>query len=245
VNHATDKAQDKPFLNPESFQRLLAAAYLLQGHRDQQPSIRPQPLGASHASSFSSGKIIQKRTPAVMIRDRQLEAGQPDAVAGNQTARKRTYLARLVPFVRSAVPHRMTVSLRKPIYWRTVETVAIAIVFCTMTGLSILRLSAVPDRTSLASGVLEKQDNFQPTRAAEPTLALSQTVAPFNPRESSRGDETGVVAEDIVIRHQERTVNVLGKTGLRLSSGRDRGIFAAATVVEYGSDVTMWSRKPE
>jgi hypothetical protein len=243
VNHANAKAQDKPLLNSESFQRLLAAAYLLQKHNDQQPSIRPQLLGASQTSCFSAGKIIQKRTPAVMIRDRQLEAGQPDAIAGNQTARKRTYLARLVPFFRSAVPHRMIVLLRKPIYWRTVETVAIAIVFCMMMGLSILRLSAVPGRTSLASGVLEKQDNFQPTRAAEPILALSQTVAPLNSRESPRGDETGIVAEDIVIRHQKRAVNVPGKPGLRLTSGRDTGIFAADTVVEYGSDVTMWSRK--
>jgi hypothetical protein len=243
VNHATDKTQDKPALNAESFQRLLVAAYLLQKNNDQ-PSVRPQLLGASHASSFSAGKIIQKRTPAVMIRDRQLEAGQPDAIAGNQTAKERPYLARLVPFVRSAVLHRMTVLLRKPIYWRTVETVAIAIIFCMMMGLSILRLSAVPGRTSLASGVLEKQDNFRPTRAAEPILELSQTIAPLNSRESPRGDETGIVAEDIVIRHHKPAVNVPGKLGLRLTSGRNADIFVADTVVEYGSDVTMWSRKP-
>ena len=172
MNHATDKAQDKPALNPESFQRLLAAAFLLQKHNEQQPSIRSQLLGASQARSFSAGKIIQKRTPAPSFRDRQLETSQPDAIAGNQAAKERPYLAGLVPFVRSAVPHRMTVLLRTPIYWKTVETVVIAIVFCLMMGLSILRLSAVPGRTSLASGVLEKQDNFQPTRAAEPILAL-------------------------------------------------------------------------
>ena len=122
---------------------------------------------------------------------------------------------------------------------------AIAIVFCLMTGLSILRLSAVPDRTSLASGVLEKQDKFQPTKAAEPISELSQTVAPLNSHESPRGDETGIVAEDVVIRHQKRGVNVAGKSGLRLTSGRDTNIFSADTVVQYGSDVTMWSRKPE
>ena len=244
MNHATDKAQGKPLLNPEGFQRLLAAAYLLQGHHDQQPSIRPQLLGASQGS-FSAGKIVQKRTPAVMIRDRPLQASQADAIAGNQTAKERPYLASLVPFVRSAVPHRMTVLLRKPISWRTVETVAIAIVFCMMMGLSILRLSAVPGRTSLASEVLEKQDTFQPTRAAERILALSQAVAPLNSRESPRGDDTGIVAEDIVMRHQKRAVNVPGQPGLRLTSGRDAGIFAADTVVQYGSDVTMWSRKPE
>ena len=138
----------------------------------------------------------------------------------------------------------MTVLLSTPIYWRTVETVAISIVFCLMTGLSIIRLSAVPDRTSRASGVLEKQDNSQPTRAAERILALSQTVAPLNSRESPRGDETGIVAEDIVIRHQKRAVNVPRKPGLQLTSGRDTNIFAADAVVEYGSDVTIWSRKP-
>ena len=249
MNHATDKAQHAPVLNPESFQRLLAAAYLLQEHIDRRPSIRAPLLGTSQASSFLAEKIIQKRTPAVMIRDRirdrQLEAGQPDAIAGNQTARERSYLAGLVPFVRSAVPLRMTVLLRKPIYWRTVETVAIAIVFCLMTGLSILRLSAVPDRTFLASEALEKQDNLQPMRAAEAISELSQTVAPLNSHESPRGDETGMVAEDIVIRHQKGAVNVPGKPGLRLTSGRDTNIFSADTVVQYGSDVTMWLRKPE
>ena len=244
MNHATDKAQHAPVLNRESFQRLLAAAFLLQEHSDRRPSIRPQLL-PSQASSFSAGKIIQKRTSAVITRDRQLEAGHPDAIAGNQTVMERPYLPRrLAPFFRSAVPPRISILLREPIYWRTVETMAIAIVFCLMTALSILRLSAVPNRTSLASGVLEKQDNFQPARAVEPILELSQTVAPLNSRESPRGDETGIVAEDIVIRHQERAVNVPGKPGLRLTSGRDTGSFAVDTVVEYGSDVTMWSRKP-
>ena len=243
MNHATHKAQHAPVLNPESFQRLLAAAYLLQEHNDRRPLIRPQLVGASQVSSFSAGKVIQKRTPAVMIRDRQLVAGQTDAIVGNQTAKERPYLARLERFVRSAVPCRITVLLRKRIYWKTVEAVAIAIVFCMMMGLSILRLSAVPGRTSLASGVLDKQDSFQPKRAAEPILEFSQTVVRLNSRESPRGDERGIIAEDIVIRHQERAVNVAGKPDLPLTSGRGMGVVAADTVVQYGSDVTMWSRK--
>ena len=53
----------------------------------------------------------------------------------------------------------------------------------------------------------------------------------------------GYVAEDIVIRHQKRAVNVAGKPDLPLTSGRGMGVIAADTVVQYGSDVTMWSRK--
>jgi hypothetical protein len=129
--------------------------------------------------------------------------------------------------------------------WRTVEPLAIAIVFCMMMGLSIHRLSAVPSRTSLVSGMLEEQTNFQPARAAEKILALSQPIVTRNSRQLPGGDDTDIVAEDIVIHHQKRAVDVPGKPGVRLTSGRDAGIFAADTVVQYGSDVKMWSRKHE
>ena len=52
MNQEANNAPGKPVLNPENFQRLLAAAYLLQMHNDGQPSFRPiQPVSASHASS--------------------------------------------------------------------------------------------------------------------------------------------------------------------------------------------------
>ena len=124
--------------------------------------------------------------------------------------------------------------------WRTVEALAIAIVFCMMMGLSIHRLSAVPSRITLASGMLDEQ-NERP-RPTEKVTASSQPVVGQNSRPPSRGGEADIVAEDIVIRHQKRLVNLPGKSGARLIFGQDA---AANSVVQYGSDVKMWSRKPE
>lgn len=246
MNQEANKDPDKPVLNPENFQRLLAAAYLLQVHNDGQHSVRPiQPVSASHASSFTAGTIVQKRTPFVMMRGGELQAGQTDAVPGNDIAKQHRFPARLVPFVGSTVPHRVKILLKRPMSWRTVEPLAIAIVFCMMMGLSIHRLSAVPDRRSLASGVLEEQNNFRPARTTERAVASSQAVIPPNSRQSPIGGEAHIVAEDIVIRHQKRGVTLIGKPGAQLTFGRDADVFAADSVVQYGPDVTMWSRKSE
>jgi hypothetical protein len=249
VNQEANTAQGKPVLNREDFQRLLAAAYLLQvhplqahhvqTHYDCQPSIRPvEPVGASPVSSFAAGAILQKRTPSAMIRERQLPAAQP--ALGDETAKRRPYPVRLVRFVGSTVPRRMNVLLRRSMSWRTVEALAIAIVFFMMMGMSIHRLSAVRGRTSLASGMLEGQNEVPPTQNAP---ASSQPVATLNSRPSP--SEADIVAEDIVIRHQKRVANLPAQPGVRLTSGRDADTFAADTVVQYGSDVKMWSRKPE
>jgi hypothetical protein len=236
MNQASDNAQAKPVLNQEGFQHLLAAAYLLQAHNDRQPSIHQ--LGANRASSFSAGTIVQKRTPTVMIRDRQPQAGQPSGMPGNDAATETSYPARQVPG--PTVPHIMKVSLRRMMSWRTAEALAIAIVFCMMMGLSIHRLSAVPDRTSLASEILDEQ-NVR-LRPVEKIPASSQPVVDQNSRQSPRGGEAYIVAKDIVIRHQKRIVNLPDKPGVPLIFGQGA---AADTVVQYGSDVKMWSRKPE
>ena len=245
MNQEAKNAPDKPVLNPENFHRLLAAAYLLQVHNDAQPSIRPiQPVSASHASSFAAGAIVQKRTPSVTMRERQLQAAQSDAVPGNEMAKQHRYPARLAPFVGPAVEHKIKLLLRRPMSWKTVEPLAIAIVFCTMMGLSIHRLSSVPDRASLASGVLEEQNDFQPAKTTIRPLASSPTVVTQNSRQSPIGREAHIVAEDIVIRHQKHGVNLVGKPGAHLAF-RDAEVFAPDSVAQYGSDVTMWSRNSE
>jgi hypothetical protein len=244
VNQEADNAANKPVLDPEGFQRLLAAAYLLQVHNDRQPSIRPvQRVGAGQASSFIAGTIAQERNPSVMMRERQLQAGESDAVPGKEIAKPNPYRTRLIPFVAPTLQHKMKVLLRRLMSWRTVEPIAIAIVVSMMMGLSIHRLSAVPGRTSLASGMLEEQSGFQPPRPADKALASSQAVVAPNTRQSPIVGEADIVAADIVIRHQKRGVNLLGRPGARLTSGRDAGVFD--TVVEYGPDVKMWSRKSE
>ena len=76
-------------------------------------------------------------------------------------------------------------------------------------------------------------------------MASSQAVITPNSRQSPIGGEAHIVAEDIVIRHQNRRVSLIGKPGAQLTLGRDADVFATDSVVQYGSDVTMWSRKYE
>jgi hypothetical protein len=201
------QSKEKPVLDPESFQRLLAAAFMLQSQND--PS-SPKLIGGGHPRTFAIQGIVQNRTPSL-----RKPALQPNR------------LKSLVQFA-------------NPMSWRPVEPLAIAIVFCMMTALSIHRLSAVPSRTSLASEMLDKQN--ERARPAEKVIASPQPVAGRNSRQPSSEGEADIVAEDIVIRHQKRLVNLPGKPSVRLVFGQDA---AADTVVQYGADVKMWSRKPE
>ena len=244
MNQEANEAQHKPVLNPQSFQRLLAAAYMLQVHNDRQTSIRPvQRVDTRLASCLAAEIVVQKQTPAVMIREQKLRAGPRDA--GNKMAKQHPYPATLVPFVRATIAHRMNVWLRRPMSWRTVEALAIAIVFFMIMGLSIHGLSAVPGRTSMTSGTLDGQNDLQLARPTEKVLASSQPVVTRNPRQSPGGREADIVAEDIVIRHQKRAVKLPGNPSLGLAFGRNADIFVADTVVQYGYDVKVWSRKPD
>ena len=231
--------KDKPVLNAESFQRLLSAAYMLQVHNNRQRSV--QPMGADRTSLVAAGAIVQKRTPSI----------------------------RLAPPVEPTVPHLTTILLRRPVFWRTVETLTIAIVFCMMMGLSIHRLSALPGRASLSSEMSEQRNASQAARSTAKVLgsAQQQVITP-NSRQASVGSEGDSVAEDIIIRYQKGAANLPGqaakkatsglvqgqslppknttlKPGVRFTFGRDTDMLAAVTVVRYGDDVKMWSRIPK
>ena len=248
MNQEAKTAQDKPVLNAESFQRLLAAAYMLQLHNDRRPSV--QPIGAVHTSAFAAGAIVQQRTPSV-IRGPQLQADQPGAV----------------PFVSPNNSDKFTG--RTDQAWRAVEALAIAIVFCMMTGVSIHRLSARSGHTSLASRMLEQRNASHPSGPMPRLLASSQQpVVTRTSRQSPNGAEADTVAQDVVIRYQKHAVNLRGqaakkltsspvqaqlllprnttsKPGGRLTFGPDADMLAADTVVQYGADATMWLGKPK
>ena len=249
MNQEAKTAQDKPVLNAGSFQRLLAAAYMLQLHNDRRSSV--QPIGAVHASAFAAGAIVQQRTPSVMIRGPQPQADQLGAV----------------PFVSPNNSDKFTG--RTDQTRRAVEALAIAIVFCMMTGMSIHRLSARSGHTSLASGMLEQRNGYHPSGPMPKLLASSQQpVVTRNSRQSPNGAEADSVAQDVVIRYQKHAVNLPGqaakkptsspvqaqllpprnttsKPGGRSTFGRDADMLAADRVVQYGADATMWLGKPK
>jgi hypothetical protein len=67
VDQEARKAQDKPVLSAEGFQRLLAAAYILQTNAAR----RLSPIEAS-GTTFADGAIVQRRTHSVMVQEPQL-----------------------------------------------------------------------------------------------------------------------------------------------------------------------------
>jgi hypothetical protein len=56
------KSNEKLALDPESFQRLLAAAFILQSQNDPCPA---KPIGGGHPRTFAIQRIVQKRTPSL------------------------------------------------------------------------------------------------------------------------------------------------------------------------------------
>jgi hypothetical protein len=115
-------AHDKPVLDAESFQRLLAAAFILQTHEEaHHTSLASNPsISTIAALSHKQGPFPQPRTPSL----------------------RRSSLRR---------DRLMPVEFTGLMHWKTLEALAIGMVFCLMFGMSIHRVSASPGDPSLQS----------------------------------------------------------------------------------------------
>jgi hypothetical protein len=254
LDQASENRHAKPVLDAAGFQRLLAAAYVLQTY-NLRSSV--QPIGVSHTSTFSASAIVQKRTPSLMIREPQARqheavlvefpANQFDEktcrlrvpasrtiVVANEIAQEHRYSASLRSPVAYAAPRRLQIQLSKVISWRTTEAAAITIVFCLMVAMSIHRLSALPGRTSLSA-------DAQPLRPMGSALPR-QAVVTRSSRQSPASGESNVFADDVVIRYQERGPAARVTTGRRVQA---QLLPATDTLIQYGDDVSMLVRKPE
>ena len=174
MNNLT-KSTEKPVLDPESFQRLLAAAFILQGQNDPCPA---NPISGGHMRTFAIQRIVQKRTPS--LREPSLHRSM------------------LKPLVQLANPR----------LWRTVETLAVASVFCMMIGVSLRRVSPLPGNSSRPV-TAEVPTARSSTPLAAKVLGLSQErVATLDSRRSTDNGEAGVVAKDIIIRYHRPSVDL-------------------------------------
>jgi hypothetical protein len=114
-------------------------------------------------------------------------------------------------------------------------------VFCAMVGTSIHRLSALPGRTSLLSGMLDRSDS-QLTGPLPGVLAASQESAVAGKsRQSTDGTGADDVGDDLIIHYRPLAKNLTAKPRVPSKFGHDAEMLAN-TVVRYGPDVTMWSR---
>jgi hypothetical protein len=218
------KSKEKPVLDPESFQRLLAAAFMLQSQNDSWP---PKPIEGGHPRTFAIQGIVQNRTPS--LRKPSLQR------------------SRLEPLVQFANPR----------LWRTVEALAIAIVFCMMIGVSLSRVSPLPRDPSRPTGAEVRTAGLS-TPLKSKVLRLShELVGTLNSRRSIKDDEAEVIAKDIVVRHHRpsvdlpdnqapkklknsslqtlrlRSENRALQPGVRYTFGIDNAMLAADTVIRY------------
>lgn len=237
MSHQIEKVYSQPALNAESFQRLLAAAYILQSHSDRTAAF---PIAVSEKKPFAVGAILQKRTPAF----RPSLIIQPSSTRGSVIRRSVIKKSAAMRWA-STMP-----GLTGPMLWKSAEALAIATVFCVMMAMSIHHLLAYPGRAS-SSTVLPTREAGQ-LAGTTPQLLLSSVLAsqPDSTRKSRQShDDLDEAAADIddgdlVIHYRPllvnpRSVNLPGPIAKGISMQAARRV--TARVIQYGDDVTMWS----
>jgi hypothetical protein len=276
VNQETEKAQEKPVLSAESFQRLLQAAYFLQVDKDRTVL---QPMGAGHTNPLTAGAIVQKRTPSLLARQPSpLEsrsaspltsprdfnkfvvaprlatevtgvsianaitegkrAGQV-VLRGSAGARQsRNYSGRLMPLFGPIVPHVMNIFTSRVMFLRTVEALAIAMIFFAVIGVSIRPpLLTLPSRTSQEMPEQQSSSPFAMPRAR--LLASSQRpIVTQGSGQAPALGEADIVAEDVVVRYPKHALSLPGQ------AEKKPAMLAAETVIQYGPDVSVWAGDP-
>lgn len=257
MNPESSESPGKPTLSAESFQRLLAAAYLLQGENDR---AQVQSMITERSKTFAAGAIVQKRTPRLAVPPQSVSAEAivsraravlqaprnaagpvasdiifPDSetrVRRDIAGRSPRYSAKRKPVLSGRAPQAIKTLVSRATLWRGVDALAISAVFLAIVGVSIHGLWA--SRGSMPSGVLSAQE----ARSTAGGLPSSQHPAEQVSRPSIEQTEANVIAEDTVIRYPVRAVSAAKKP-------RNTGILAADAVVHYGSDVKMWSGNPK
>jgi hypothetical protein len=225
----SQRTYSKPSLDAESFQRLLAAAFILQSRLDW---ISTKPLRAAEAKRFAAPPAIaQKRIPSIRPSVAQ------SAALGE---------ANVVPNLSGAM------------FWKGVEALAIGIVFCLMMGMLIHHLLADPGRPS-PSAILQTRDAGRLTTSSPQASSSSVWASPQQPDEARKSqslhnngeEEVDNYDEDLVIHYRPRTANLPGSMGSGVTGnttlaqrssqkGPQEATPVTEKVIRYGDDVTMW-----
>jgi hypothetical protein len=211
------KAHDKPVLDAESFQRLLAAAFILQTNGEAPHTTRANNPSISMTAipGLKQGPFPQLRSPSLR---------------------------------RSSLPRDrfMPVEFAALMRWKTIEALAIGMVFCLMLGLSIHRVSASPGDPPLQSEQRFIERTMPPQNKV--LTALIKPGAAANPRQLVQAD---AIAKNYVIRYSGRdaglkdnqAANKLNESSLptsqpivRFTFGTNTDEIAADTVIRYGTN---------
>ena len=225
----SQRTYSKPSLDAESFQRLLAAAFILQSRLDW---VSRKPIRTAEAKRFAAPAIAQKRIPSI-----QPSLARPAALG----------------------EANVVSNLFGAMFWKGVEALAIGIVFCLMVGMSLHHLLAYPGRTLPSAILQTSDAGGRTTSSpqASPSSVWAAAQQPDETRKSQRlhnngEEEVDTYDEDLVIHYRPRTANLPGSMGSGVitnttlaqrspQNGPQEATPVTEKVIRYGDDVTMWS----
>jgi hypothetical protein len=222
VNPESKKVYPRPVLSAESFQRLLAAAYVLQVHGERHSPV----VAVGSKPSFWAAAIVQKRTPSRRA---------PSYL--RQASRKFSF-----PTVAKAGA-RLGPKVSLVTCWRRFEAFAVGGVFCMMLATSIHRLAALPPGSSLSLKLSPDRDISEPVGQSPTILRISDRSLSARPSPDETAASEDAVLQDSMpaepaIRARRTTAPVV-----RLAVNRSAGV--PDRIVRYGDDVTVWKENPK
>ena len=224
------KAQDKPVLSAEGFQRLLAAAYILQTNAAR----RLSPIEASGTNSFADGAIVQRRTPSVMVREPQLPSPPNTWSASRRMVEALAIAAIFCMMVGAsihrlpALPGRTSLTPVKPEQENAPESARPQESFLAMAQQPVVARKALP-----------RPDGDEADIVAEDVVIRHQKPVNFLPQAPRKTTSSPVQRQFLTPK------STASERGIRSTFGRGADMAAADTVVEYGADVKMWLGSPK
>lgn len=274
MNREANKVQDRPVLNLESFERLLMAAYLLQGHNDGRPSVHP--IGAGSPSSFAAGAIVQKRTPSMIIRESLPQVCPPVALSFefssnpdkfNSSDRPRrvttspemTSVAPKIPIAHGVVqehlfPASLATVVEARIRHRMNILLRVPISWKMIETLSIaivfcmmtgMSIHRLSAFPSRDSLSWRQQNSSQSANTSAKALGSSQPVAMKNSDLSSARSGADIVAEDFVIHYQKRAGSYPGRAATKSAGSMPLPLFSPGAKMSRLSDRLSLGRVSE
>jgi len=223
VNNLT-KSNEKPVLDPESFQRLLAAAFILQGQNDPCPA---NPISGGHTRTFAIQRIVQKRTPSLSEHAVHRSLSKPLVQFANPKM-WRTVEALAVATVfcmmigvslRRVSPLRANPSRPVMVGIRTARSSTPKV--AKVLGLSQERIGTLNSRRSTDNGEAGIVAKDIIIRYHRPSADLPDSQGAKNLKSSS------------LPTLRLRSENTASQPGVRYSFGMDNAMLAADTVIRY------------
>jgi len=223
VNNLT-KSNEKPVLDPESFQHLLAAAFILQGQNDHCPA---NSIRGDHTRTFAIQRIVQKRTPSLRKPSLQQSMLKPLA----QFANPRMW--RTVEALAVATVFCMMIGVSLP----RVSALRANPPRPVMAGIQTARSSTpkvakVLGRSQQCIGTLNSRRS---THNGEAKVVAKDIIIRYHRPSAELPNSQGAknLKSSSLPTLRLRSENTASQPGVRYSFGMDNAMLAADTMIRY------------